>query len=111
MLHTLTGCYAQSRGAHRPWAHRWEQVDFAAGEVSHPVFFSPGWIQYGVPGDLTGAAKTHAEPSLLLDNLLPGNKVMNHRTASSLFKLGVSLFQNDLLLHCSLSLQGNATSW
>ena len=36
---------------------------------------------------------------------------MNHRTASSLFKLGVSLFQNDLLLHCSLSLQGNATSW
>ena len=26
----------------------------------------------------------------MLDNLLPGNKVMNHRTASSLFKLGVT---------------------
>lgn len=91
MLHTLTSRCAQSRGARRPQAHRWEQVDFAAGEVSHPAFSSPGWIQYGVPGDLTGAAKTHAEPSHLLDDLLPGNKVMNHRTSSSLFKLGVTV--------------------
>lgn len=60
------------------------------GKYRTPSASSPGWIHMEFLVISLERPKHMRNHPICLTHLLPGNKVMNHRTSSSLFKLGVT---------------------